>query len=192
MGGPAESKLWKRGGHCSVLHPGRRRWCYLTGSPESVCYTFGQSPQLLNSWLDDLPVCSASFRWQRRRVTISPRPFWCSDSLLRRRQTLLLSVYLLFCPPFESTFRSDYDDWKPALASLLQPIPFPKEWVFTQLHVNSSALALLVFLFPSADRNWVRSLDWEETEHTRSSSKPKCLLCAISNDVNTACWDYFR
>lgn len=26
-----------------------------------------------------------------------------------------------------SFFRSDYDDWRPALASLLQPIPFPKE-----------------------------------------------------------------
>uniref|UniRef100_A0A3Q3QJS2 PH domain-containing protein n=1 Tax=Monopterus albus TaxID=43700 RepID=A0A3Q3QJS2_MONAL len=25
---------------------------------------------------------------------------------------------------------SDYDDWRPALASLLQPIPFPKEYVF--------------------------------------------------------------
>lgn len=23
--------------------------------------------------------------------------------------------------------RSDYDDWRPSLASLLQPIPFPKE-----------------------------------------------------------------
>ena len=26
-----------------------------------------------------------------------------------------------------SLSRSDYDDWRPSLASLLQPIPFPKE-----------------------------------------------------------------
>lgn len=26
-----------------------------------------------------------------------------------------------------SRSRSDYDDWRPSLASLLQPIPFPKE-----------------------------------------------------------------
>ena len=28
---------------------------------------------------------------------------------------------------FLSHPRSDYDDWRPSLASLLQPIPFPKE-----------------------------------------------------------------
>lgn len=35
--------------------------------------------------------------------------------------------------------RSDYDDWRPALASLLQPIPFPKEWVVTLIKSETSA-----------------------------------------------------
>jgi len=33
----------------------------------------------------------------------------------------------LISPLAFSLCRSDYDDWRPALASLLQPIPFPKE-----------------------------------------------------------------
>uniref|UniRef100_A0A4W5MCN2 C-Maf inducing protein n=1 Tax=Hucho hucho TaxID=62062 RepID=A0A4W5MCN2_9TELE len=39
-------------------------------------------------------------------------------------------VYLFLSFTFSFSFqpfRSDYDDWRPALASLLQPIPFPKE-----------------------------------------------------------------
>lgn len=45
-----------------------------------MSYAFEQSPQLLNSRLHDLPLCSAaarsaSSRWQWRRVTITPLPF---------------------------------------------------------------------------------------------------------------------
>lgn len=73
------------------------RWlCYLTASPESVCYILEQRPQLLNSLRDDLP---ASFQWQWRRATITPLcVFCCSDSLLSRHLTLVLSNYLVFFP----------------------------------------------------------------------------------------------
>lgn len=47
---------------------------------------------------------------------------------------------LCFSSRPSASVRSDYDDWRPALASLLQPIPFPKEWVFTHTHTYWIAL----------------------------------------------------
>lgn len=54
--------------------------------------------------------------------------------------TLPLSTVRLthfLCVTFQLSIRSDYDDWRPALASLLQPIPFPKEWVFSTTFLSS-------------------------------------------------------
>ena len=36
---------------------------------------------------------------------------------------------------FVKYFRSTYEDWRPNLGSLLQPIPFPDEYVFFLFHI---------------------------------------------------------
>lgn len=48
---------------------------------------------------------------------------------------------------FQLSIRSDYDDWRPALASLLQPIPFPKEWVFSNSFLSSHSYCRYHFHF---------------------------------------------
>lgn len=116
---------------------------YRAGSPESMCYTFEQSPQLLNSGLRHPPPCAL-------RPPVLRHP---GDNGAVLQLPLCLFVARALCwggarryywaciwfslPSFSPTGRSDYDDWKPALASLLQPIPFPKEWVFTRLASRS-------------------------------------------------------
>lgn len=179
--------------------PSRRWLCYLTGSPESVCYASEQSQQLLNSGSDDLPACSASFQWQPHHATITPRPLCCSGSLLRRRQTLLLSVYLLFFSPFLINLQVGLRrlETRPRQPSAANPLPervsidavTPKQLCFC-----FAVFSYCFFKFPSsANWNCVRSLsyDWEETENSLSSWKSKCLLCVRSHCVNTPCWDCF-
>lgn len=71
-----------------------------------------------------------------------PQPY--SSSLYLPLNIVLLA--LCFAPllfRLSVSDRSDYDDWRPALASLLQPIPFPKEWViayFFSAHAQSDII----------------------------------------------------
>lgn len=63
-----------------------------------------------------------------------------------------LCVTLIWCFLWAALCSSDYDDWRPALASLLQPIPFPKEWVMLSLALSLSlfphkTIALILYIF---------------------------------------------
>lgn len=127
----------------------------------------------------------ASFQRQWRHATIIPLCFWFVCLLLLRLfvEVSPHSVTECLSASFESTCRSDYDDWKPALASLLQPIPFPKEWVSTQLLENFS-----LFCFVCSLRHV--QVEFGSALSAMTGERLETLfLCVVSHCVNTPRWD---
>ena len=79
--------------------------------PERIILTISwctDEKRTVNPWSGQLAIGAHVWSWSR-----------CSNSA-----GLFKSCFRLVI------FRSEYDDWRPHLGSLLQPIPFPDEYVF--------------------------------------------------------------
>lgn len=70
------------------------------------------------------------------------------------------------------SLRSDYDDWRPALASLLQPIPFPKEWVFTRTFLSSHSNCICI-LFIYLVNSRTSNIKWPKLNKTMKAIRER-------------------